>query len=113
LSSHSIAWFSAAALVAIVVLTQIGHWYKRHPSARKKAAHAPHATLSRGRVMSQPIERTPVEAYLRRRGITALHGTGSLRFHPRCPVAMDICSKQEPRFLEASHDHFVACWRVG
>ena len=35
------------------------------------------------------------------------------RFHPRCPVAMDICSKQEPRFLEASHDHFVACWRVG
>ncbi|CAN0620078.1 fosmidomycin efflux pump [Burkholderia multivorans] len=47
----SIAWFSAAALVAIVVLTQIGHWYKRHPSARKKAAHAPHATLSRGRVM--------------------------------------------------------------
>ncbi len=47
----SIAWFSAAALVAIVVLTQIGHWYKRHPSARKKATHAPHATLSRGRVM--------------------------------------------------------------
>ncbi len=47
----SIAWFSAAALVAIVVLTQIGHWYKRHPSARKKAVHAPHATLSRGRVM--------------------------------------------------------------
>ena len=35
------------------------------------------------------------------------------RFHPRCPVAMDICSQQEPRFLEASPDHFVACWRVG
>jgi len=34
--------------------------------------------------MSQPIEGTPVEAYLRRRGITALHGTGNLRFHPRC-----------------------------
>ncbi len=34
--------------------------------------------------MSQPIERTPVEAYLRRRGITALRGTGGLRFHPRC-----------------------------
>jgi hypothetical protein len=25
-----------------------------------------------------------VEAYLRTRGIAALHGTGSLRFHPRC-----------------------------
>src|SRR3546814_634674 len=34
--------------------------------------------------MSQPILGTVVEAYLRGRGITALHGTGSLRFHPRC-----------------------------
>jgi hypothetical protein len=34
--------------------------------------------------MSRPISGTLVEAYLRRRGITALHGTGSLRFHPRC-----------------------------
>ena len=34
--------------------------------------------------MSQPIAGTVVETYLRRRGITALHGTGSLRFHPRC-----------------------------
>jgi hypothetical protein len=34
--------------------------------------------------MSQPISRTLVETYLRNRGITALHGTGSLRFHPRC-----------------------------
>ena len=34
--------------------------------------------------MSRPILRTPVEAYLRRRGITALHETGGLRFHPRC-----------------------------
>lgn len=34
--------------------------------------------------MSQPISGTLVEAYLRNRGIAALHGTGSLRFHPRC-----------------------------
>ena len=34
--------------------------------------------------MSQPILDTRAETYLRRRGITALHGTGSLRFHPRC-----------------------------
>lgn len=34
--------------------------------------------------MSQPIAGTVVETYLRRRGITLLHGTGSLRFHPRC-----------------------------
>ncbi|MFP1132568.1 toprim domain-containing protein [Asticcacaulis sp. W401b] len=34
--------------------------------------------------MSKPISGTPVETYLRTRGITALHGTGNLRFHPRC-----------------------------
>lgn len=34
--------------------------------------------------MSQPISGTVVETYLRKRGIAALHGTGSLRFHPRC-----------------------------
>ena len=34
--------------------------------------------------MSQPIAGTLAETYLRDRGITALHGTRSLRFHPRC-----------------------------
>jgi hypothetical protein len=34
--------------------------------------------------MSQPISGTLVETYLRHRGITALHGTGNLRFHRRC-----------------------------
>lgn len=34
------------------------------------------------------------------------------RFHPRCPVVMDYCAVEEPRFQEASPDHFVACWRI-
>ena len=34
--------------------------------------------------MSNPIAGTVVQTYLRRRGITALHGIDSLRFHPRC-----------------------------
>lgn len=34
--------------------------------------------------MSHPIGGTLVETYLHGRGITALHGTGSLHFHPRC-----------------------------
>ncbi|MFG1480515.1 toprim domain-containing protein [Xanthobacter sp. V4C-4] len=33
---------------------------------------------------AQPIPGTIVETYLRNRGITALHETGSLRFHPHC-----------------------------
>ncbi|MBC7130407.1 ABC transporter ATP-binding protein [Candidatus Bathyarchaeota archaeon] len=31
------------------------------------------------------------------------------RFHPRCPHAMDICSKQEPPFKMVHKDHYVAC----
>ncbi len=34
------------------------------------------------------------------------------RFHPRCPVAMEHCSVQEPEFKEVLPDHWVACWRV-
>lgn len=45
--------------------------------------------------MSQPIPGTAVETYLRTRGITALHGTGSLRFHPRCYYRPDEHSPTE------------------
>ena len=45
--------------------------------------------------MSQPIAGTRVETYLRRRGITALHGTGALRFHPHCYYRTDSHSPTE------------------
>lgn len=32
------------------------------------------------------------------------------RFHPRCPVAIEKCSQEEPQFLEVNPDHWVACW---
>ncbi len=34
------------------------------------------------------------------------------RFHPRCPIAVDICSQQEPQIKEVSPDHLVACWKA-
>jgi peptide/nickel transport system ATP-binding protein/oligopeptide transport system ATP-binding protein len=34
------------------------------------------------------------------------------RFHPRCPVAIDECSKIEPEFTHAKADHWVACHLV-
>ena len=39
--------------------------------------------------MAQPIAGTLAESYLRNRGITTLHGTGSVRFHPRCYYRSD------------------------
>jgi FSR family fosmidomycin resistance protein-like MFS transporter len=48
---RSIAWFSAAALVAMVVLANIGRWYSRHPATKKKSgARATHPALSKQRV---------------------------------------------------------------
>ncbi|MDD5634991.1 MAG: ABC transporter ATP-binding protein [Atribacterota bacterium] len=31
------------------------------------------------------------------------------RFHPRCPKAMEICSREEPLLREIEKKHFVAC----
>ncbi|MHA1246497.1 MAG: ABC transporter ATP-binding protein [Candidatus Thorarchaeota archaeon] len=31
------------------------------------------------------------------------------RFHPRCPMAMEICSKEEPELIDAGNGHLVAC----
>jgi FSR family fosmidomycin resistance protein-like MFS transporter len=49
---RSIAWFSGVALLAIIVLTRIGAWYKGHGAVRAKVAAALHerrAQLSRRR----------------------------------------------------------------
>jgi hypothetical protein len=60
---------------------------KPDPESKPRPSSAPVGSPESARrlfAMSQPIPRTPVETYLRNRGITALHGTGNLRFHPRC-----------------------------
>ena len=32
------------------------------------------------------------------------------RFHPRCPMRMDICDKAEPPYIEVKPGHHVACY---
>ena len=56
--------------------------------------------------VSQPICGTVVEAYLRNRGIAALHGTASLRFHPRCYYRPDADGPTEtwPAMIAAVTD---------
>lgn len=51
---RSIAWFTIAALIAIVVLRQIGHWYQRQQLAGKtkpKKKSATHIELPRNKVI--------------------------------------------------------------
>jgi peptide/nickel transport system ATP-binding protein len=35
------------------------------------------------------------------------------RFHPRCPIAKDICSKEEPKLQDVGGGHFVSCFFPG
>jgi hypothetical protein len=68
------------------------------PTARTPRAPAPAGSPEAARrlfAVSQPIEGTVVDTYLRNRGITALRGTGSLRFHPRCFYRPDEHSPTE------------------
>jgi FSR family fosmidomycin resistance protein-like MFS transporter len=49
----SVAWFSCAALLGMVVLTQVGHWYKNHGIARlapRGGREASHAHYPKARV---------------------------------------------------------------
>ena len=62
---------------------------RSEPESEKRYPQASAATGSPGSArrlfaMSRSIAGTIAETYLRKRGITALHGATSLRFHPRC-----------------------------
>jgi len=67
---------------------------QRRPRSPSAATGSPEAAR-RLFGMSRPILGTLAEAYLLGRGITALHGTGSLRFHPRCYYRPDEHSPTE------------------
>ncbi len=41
-----------------------------------------------------------------------LNPPSGCRFHPRCPIAVEICSQKDPEFREATADHWVACWEA-
>jgi oligopeptide transport system ATP-binding protein len=34
------------------------------------------------------------------------------RFHTRCPIAIEVCSEEDPEFRDVGGDHWVACHRV-
>jgi peptide/nickel transport system ATP-binding protein len=38
------------------------------------------------------------------------HPPSGCRFHPRCPMAMDICSRLEPNLIEVQPGRQVKCW---
>ena len=73
-----------------------------HPytQALMSAIPVPDPTLKRERILLPGDVPSPVNP------------PSGCRFHPRCPVAMEHCSREEPVFKEVSPDHWVSCWRV-
>jgi len=85
------------------------HVQPRSPAPVHHSTRAQAGSIAAGRRlfgMSQPINGTVVETYLRGRGITTLHGTGALRFHPRCYYRPDDLGPTEtwPALIAAVTD---------
>jgi len=72
----------------------------RHPYTKAliSAIPIPDPTLRRERIILKGDVPSP------------LHPPSGCRFHPRCPLAIDKCSLQEPAFKLTQPDHWVACW---
>jgi len=88
----------------IVELTSKHELYRNplHPytQALMSAIPIPKPTLKRERTILKGEVPSP------------LNPPQGCRFHPRCPVAMDRCSIDEPQFMENGKEHWVACFNV-
>jgi oligopeptide/dipeptide ABC transporter ATP-binding protein len=88
----------------MVELTSRDELYREplHPytQALMSAIPIPDPTLKRERIILKGDVPSP------------LHPPKGCRFHPRCPVAVEQCSQEEPKFMEARPDHWTACWLV-
>src|SRR5512146_1977284 len=73
-----------------------------HPytQALMSAIPVPDPTLKRERIILPGDVPSPVNP------------PSGCRFHPRCPVAIEKCSIEEPPFIEVSPDHWAACHLV-
>jgi len=71
-----------------------------HPYTRALLKAVPVPDPLRRRTEPMPAGETP----------SAINPPSGCRFHPRCPLAIEKCSQEEPPLLELRPGHQVACW---
>lgn len=96
--------------VAIMYLGQIVEY-----SSTDQIFHNPLHPYSQALIASVPIadptrrkERAPLSGEVP----SPVNPPLGCRFHPRCPLAMDVCKKSQPALLDAGKGHYVACYAV-
>ena len=74
----------------------------QHPytKALLSVAPAPNPRLRRQRIILQGETPDPI------------HLPSGCRFHPRCPVAMEVCKTVDPAYVAVSEEHQAACLLV-
>jgi oligopeptide/dipeptide ABC transporter ATP-binding protein len=89
----------------IVELAPKGRIFRRqlHPytQALFQAIPIPDPTIERERVVLKGDVPSPANP------------PSGCRFHPRCPIAIDRCSVEEPELREVEPDHWAACHLAG
>lgn len=88
----------------IVELTDKDELYRnpKHPYTQALLSAIPEAdpTIKKERIILKGDVPSPINP------------PSGCRFHTRCPKAMEICTKEEPEFLDSGGGHFVACHLV-
>ena len=86
-------------------------------TGRKELYDNPLHPYTRALLSAVPIPDPLVEEQRRRMVLegdvpSPAHPPAGCNFHTRCPLAMDICSQQEPDFRDVGGGHWVACHAV-
>ncbi|GIO26749.1 ABC transporter ATP-binding protein [Ornithinibacillus bavariensis] len=71
------------------------------------------ALLSAIPIANPQIERTRERIIVEGDVPSPINPPSGCRFRTRCPMAMEICSKIEPKFIEHEPEHWVACHLYG
>ncbi len=85
-------------LVEVAPLREL-YTYPLHPYTQALLAAVPIPDPHRRRTKPMPKGEIP----------NPIHPPAGCRFHPRCPLAQDICSAEEPPLVELRPGHTVAC----